>query len=89
MARDLGNVLVELSPDVIVVTEYECLLQLEADGDDVFGILLRKSVGLINFELVLEEELLVVWSSLVFIKCGEVIWLTRQLDDKRDIKDVL
>ena len=66
MARDLGNVLVELSPDVIVVAEYEGLLQVETDGNDVFGILFRKSVGLINFKLVLEEKLLVIWSSSVF-----------------------
>jgi hypothetical protein len=49
LAGDLGNVLVEFSPHIVVVTEDECLLQLETDGDNIFGVLLRKSVGLIDF----------------------------------------
>ena len=60
LTRDLGNVLIELSPDVVIITENERVLQLEANGDDIFGVLLRKSVGLVGFELVLEKEFLVI-----------------------------
>ena len=60
LTGNLGYVLVELSTDVVVVTEDECLFQLEPDGDNIFGVLLRESVGLIDFELVLEEEFLVI-----------------------------
>ena len=60
LTRDFGDVLVELSPDIIVVAEDESLLQLEPDGNNVFGVLLRESVGLVDFELVFEEELLVI-----------------------------
>jgi len=60
LTGDLGNVLVELSPDVIVVAEDERLLRFETDGNNVFGVLLRESVGLLDLELVLEEEFLVI-----------------------------
>ena len=60
LTGNLGYVLVELSTDVVVVTEDERLFQLEPDGDNIFGVLLRESVGLIDFELVLEEEFLVI-----------------------------
>jgi len=60
LTGDLGNVLVELSPDVVIVAEDERLLRFETDGDNIFGVLLRESVGLIDFELVFEEEFLVI-----------------------------
>ena len=65
LTGDLGDVLVELPPDVIVVAEDERLLQLETDGNDILGVLLRESVGLFGFKLVLEKELLVIWRSSV------------------------
>jgi hypothetical protein len=65
LARYFGNVLVKLSPDVVIVAENECLLQFETDCDDIFGVLFCESVGLIDLELVLEEELLIIWGSLV------------------------
>jgi hypothetical protein len=86
---DLGNVLVELSSDVVVVAEDERLLQLETDGNDILGVLFRESVGLIDFELVLEEEFLVIWSSLVRDRARRCPGRTRQLDDKRNVEDVL
>ena len=60
LTGNLGNVLVEFSANVVVVAENERLLQFETDGNDIFGILLCESVGLVNFELVLEEEFLVI-----------------------------
>ena len=60
MTGYLRNVFVELSANVIVIAEDERLFQLETDGDDIFSVLLRESVGLIDFELVLEEEFLVI-----------------------------
>jgi len=65
LAGNLRNVLVELSPDVVVITEDERLLQLKTDCDNVFGVLLRERVGLIDFELMLEEKFLVIWRSSV------------------------
>jgi hypothetical protein len=65
LTGDLGDVLVELPPNVIVVAEDERLLQLETDGNDILGVLLRESVRLFGFELVLEKELLVIWKSSV------------------------
>ena len=65
LTGDLGDVLVELPPNVIVVAEDERLLQLETDGNDILGVLLRESVGLFGFKLVLEKELLVIWRSSV------------------------
>ena len=90
LTGDLGDVLVELSSDVVVVAEDERLLQLETDGDNIFGVLLRKGVGLIDFELVLEEEFLVIWSSLARDRARRSsIGHTRQLDDKGNVEDVL
>ena len=57
---NFGYILVELSPNVVVIAEDERLLQLKTDGNNIFGILLRESVGLIDFELMLEEEFLIV-----------------------------
>ena len=71
----LGNILVKLSPDVVIVAEDERLLQLKTHGDDISRILLCESTGLINFELVLEEEFLVIWSSLIrSVRMDEVFW---------------
>jgi len=60
LTGNLGNVLVEFSANVVVVAENERLLQFETDGNDILGILLCESVCLVNFELVLEEEFLVI-----------------------------
>jgi len=60
LAGNLGNVLVEFPANVVVVAENERLLQFETDGNDIFSILLCESVGLVNFELVLEEEFLII-----------------------------
>ena len=60
MTGDLGDILVELSPNIVVIAEDERLLQLESDSNDVFGVLFRESIGLIYFELVLEEEFFVI-----------------------------
>ena len=63
LAGNLRNIPVELPSYVVIITEYERLLQLETDSDNVFGVLLRERVGLIDFELVLEEKFLVIWCS--------------------------
>jgi hypothetical protein len=60
LARDLGDVAVERAADVIVVAEDERLLTLEADCDDVLGVLDRKRLGLLDLERRLEQELFVV-----------------------------
>ena len=60
LTGDLGDILVELSPNIVVIAEDERLLQLESDSNDVFGVLFRESIGLIYFELVLEEEFFVI-----------------------------
>ena len=73
LARDLGDVAIEWSSDVVVVTEDERLLQLETNCDDIPSILPRKLVRLLDLQLVLEQELLVV----------------RQLHDQRDVEHVL
>ena len=49
LTGDLGDILVEFSPDVVVVAEDESLLQLETDGDNISSVLFGKSVGLIDF----------------------------------------
>ena len=60
LTGDLGDILVELSPNIVVIAEDERLLQLESDSNNIFGVLLRESIGLIYFELVLEEEFFVI-----------------------------
>ena len=60
LAGNLRYVPVELSSDVVIIAEDERLLQLETDSDNVFGVLLRECVSLIDFELVLEEKFLVI-----------------------------
>ena len=77
LTRDLGNVFVELPPNVVIVAENERLLQFETDGDDIFGVLFRESIGLINFELMLEEEFFVIWDPSIYdrVRC-EGLWHT-------------
>ena len=60
LTGDFGDILVELSPNIVVIAEDERLLQLESDSNNIFGVLLRESIGLIYFELVLEEEFFVI-----------------------------
>lgn len=60
MAGDLDNVAVESTTDILEVTEYERLLEIDADGDNVFCIASRELLYILYFELVLEQELLVV-----------------------------
>ena len=38
LSRDFGNVPVEWTTDKIIVAEYEGLLHLKSDGDDVFSV---------------------------------------------------
>ena len=60
LTGDFGDILVELSPNIVVIAEDERLLQLESDSNNIFGVLLRESIGLIYFELVFEEEFFVI-----------------------------
>ena len=60
LARDPGDVAVERSTDVVVITEDERLLQLEPDCDNIPSILPREFVRLLRLELMLEQELLVI-----------------------------
>lgn len=48
------------SPDKVEIREDESLLGLEAAGDNVLGVRVRKSVTLLEFERWLEQELFVV-----------------------------
>ena len=48
------------SPDVIEIGEDKGLLQVEATGDNVFGVFVSELVNLVQLELGLHQELLVV-----------------------------
>lgn len=55
-----GDVLVECAAHVVVVAEDECLLWVEADGDDICGVCACVALHLLDGALLAEEELLVV-----------------------------
>ena len=61
MAGDARDVLVEGAVHIGVVAEDEGLVEVEADGDDILGILSRELLHLLDFQLVLEQELLIVY----------------------------
>lgn len=73
VAGNADDVLVEFSSNVLEIAEDEGLLDVEADRDDVLGVVLAEADNILDCELILEEELFVV----------------RQHDDKRDVKDIL
>lgn len=52
--------MVEDAADKVKVAEYERFLEIEADGDDVFGVASRELFHILYLELVLEQELFVV-----------------------------
>ena len=54
LARDFRYVLIERAAEVVVIAEYERLLELEPDSDDVPRVLKRKFVSLLHFEFMLE-----------------------------------
>jgi hypothetical protein len=60
LSRDLGDVLVECPADVVVIAEYERLLDVESYGDDVFRVLDRIPLCLLHFQFMLEQEFLIV-----------------------------
>jgi hypothetical protein len=51
------------SPDIVQVGEDERFLQLEATGDDVFGVLVRELVDFVQGKVGLHQKLLVVWEN--------------------------
>lgn len=56
----LDDVVVESAADKIKVTEYERFLEIEADGDDIFGVASTEPPYVLYLELMFEQELLVV-----------------------------
>lgn len=60
LTGDLDDVVVEDAADKVKVAEYERFLEIEADGDDVFGVASRELFHILYLELVLEQELFVV-----------------------------
>lgn len=62
LAGDLGDILVEGTANVVIIAENESLLDVEADGYDVTGISSCELVRLLRLELVLEQELLVIYA---------------------------
>lgn len=65
-ARDLRDILIECTANIFKVGEDKCLLEVEADGDNVFRILEGKLFCLLYLEGRLEQELLVIY---------DVMWL--------------
>lgn len=60
LARYLGDVLVECSSHVCVIAEDEGFLNVETNGNDVFGVGPGELFCLFDLELGLEQELLVI-----------------------------
>lgn len=60
LPRDLGDILVEHATHVLVIAEDERLFEIEATCNDILGVLSRELLGLLGFELMLEQELFVV-----------------------------
>ena len=54
LSRNFGDVAIEGTANKIIIAEDEGLLYIEADGDDVLGVLFRKFVSLFDFEFMLE-----------------------------------
>lgn len=63
LTRDFGHVAVEGTAHEVVVAEYERLLEVEPARDDISGVLECEFVCLLGFQLVLEQELLVIWQT--------------------------
>lgn len=61
LAGNLDYVVVENTSDKLEVTEDERFLGVEADGDNVFCIASRELLYILYLELVLEQELFVVY----------------------------
>lgn len=63
LPRDLGDVAIERTAQVVVITEDESLLHVEADSDDVLRVPIREFMRLFGFQLMLEQKFLVVCDS--------------------------
>lgn len=61
LTRDLGDVSVEGSSDIVIIAEDKCLFEVEPDRNDVACVLESKFVGLLGLQLMFEQEFLVVW----------------------------
>lgn len=83
LAGDLGDIAIERTTDVVVVAEDECLVQIEADRDDVLRVAQRKLVCLLGLQLVFEEELLIIceWCQSDGLGTNTIDERTGQLDD--------
>ena len=89
MAGDARDVLVEGAVHISVVAEDEGLVEVEADGDDILGILAREFLDLLDLQLVLEQKLFIVYIWVSSARGRDKIRPTRELDNKGDIKDFL
>ena len=63
LTRNLGDVAVERTANVIVIAEDECLAHVETNRHDVLCVLEREVICLFYFQLVFEQELLVIYDA--------------------------
>lgn len=54
--------MVERTTDKLEITEYECFLDIEANGDNVFCVAPREPPYILYLELMFEQEFFVVWA---------------------------
>ena len=61
LSRNFGDVAIEGTANIIVVAEDECLFEVESYSNDVTSIAFSEFISLLRFELMLEQEFLIIW----------------------------